>query len=138
MADLVAGLDMSKPPGSRFGPAMIQEIQIVAPSTVNDKDITEPKLDDGAVSTRALGEGQVTESKLDTGAVSSRTIATGAVTDDKIGIGELSPEKVAPGIVTSYDWQGNPVTRRDVTLTSAQYDALDGGPDPSTMYYISG
>jgi len=128
---------MSKPPGQRFGPVMIQEIEIVAPSTVNDGDITEPKLDDKAVSTRTIDDKAVTEPKLGDGAVTTRVLLDGAVTDAKIGIGELHPEKVAPGIPTAADWQGNWISMRHVPITAAQYQALDPGPDPATMYYIS-
>ena len=53
MSDLIAGLDLSKPIGQRFGPLVRAEIEAVAPSTVNDGDITEPKLDNDSVSTRA-------------------------------------------------------------------------------------
>ena len=136
MADLIAGLDMSKPVGQRFGPEMIAEIEVVAPSTVNDGDITEPKLDDGAVSTRALHDQSVTEPKLGNGAVSTRALDDAAVTDDKVAPGGLHPEKVAPGIPTATDWNGNFVSLRHVVLTAAQYAALNP-VDPNTLYYIS-
>ena len=136
MADLIAGLDMSQPVGQRFGPEVIAEIEVVAPSTVNDGDITEPKLDNGAVSTRALADGAVTEEKLGDEAVSTRALADGSVTDDKIALSGLHPEKVAPGIPTATDWNGNYVSLRHVVLTAAQYAALSA-PDPNTLYYIS-
>ena len=136
MSDLIAGLDMSRPPGLRLGPIMRQEIEIIAPSTVNDGDITEPKFDDGAVSTRALGDAQITEPKFASGAVSTRALADLAVTDAKIAIGELKPQKVAPGISTAADYNGNYVSLRHVVLTAAQYAAL-AIVDPNTLYYIS-
>ncbi|KAB7761172.1 hypothetical protein [Mycolicibacterium mucogenicum] len=136
MADLIAGLDMSKPVGQRFGPEMIAEIEVVAPSTVNDGDITEPKLDDSSVSTRTIAAKAVTEPKLGDKAVSTRALDDGAVTDDKIALGALHPEKVAPGIPTAVDYNNNPVTLRHCVLTAAQYAALNP-VDPNTLYYIS-
>ena len=136
MSDLIAGLDLSRPVGQRFGPIVRQEIEAVAPSTVNDGDITEAKLDDNSVSTRTIIAKAVTETKLDDGAVSTRALGDGQITDDKIALGALHPEKVAPGIPTAVDYNGNPVSLRHCVLTAAQYAALNP-VDPNTLYYIS-
>lgn len=136
MADLIAGLDLSRPVGSRFGPLVVAEIEAVAPSTVNDGDITEPKLDDLSVSTRTVQTKAITEPKLDDEAVSTRALEDGAVTDDKVALQGLAPTKVAPGIPTSVDYNGNFVSLRHCVLTAAQYAALSP-VDPNTLYYIS-
>ena len=136
MSDLIAGLDLSKPIGQRFGPLVRAEIEAVAPSTVNDGDITEPKLDNNSVSTRTLVAKAVTEAKLDDGAVSTRALADGCVTDAKIAPGGLAPGKVAPGIPTAVDYNDNFVSLRHCVLTAAQYAAL-AIVDPNTLYYIS-
>lgn len=136
MSDLIAGFDTSRPPGQRFGPVVRQEIEIIAPSTVNDGDITEPKLADDAVSTRAIGAKQVTEPKLGDEAVSTRALGDGSVTNAKIALGALDPTKVAPGIPTAVDKNGNYVTVTVCVLTAAEYAALNP-VDPSTLYFIS-
>lgn len=136
MSDLVAGLDMSRPPGQRFGPIVRAEIEIIAPSTVNDGDITEPKLDDLAVSTRTIAAKAVTEPKLADGATSTRALADGAVTNDKVALGALSPDKVAPGIPIAVDKNGNYVTIAVCVLTAAEYAVLNP-VDPTTLYFIS-
>lgn len=137
MSDIVAGLDISKPVGQRFSAIMQAEIEAVAPSTVNDGDITEPKLHDLSVSTRTIQDEAVTEPKFFTGAVSTRAIAAEAVTAEKMAPASITPDNVAPGVPTATDWNGNAITLNLTPLTAAQYAALDPGPDPNTMYFIS-
>jgi len=137
MSDIVTGMDISKPVGQRLSAAMQAEIEAVAPSTVNDGDITEPKLHDLSVSTRTLQDKAVTEPKYGDGSVSTRAIGAGQVTAEKMAPASITPENVAPGVPTSVDWNGNPISLKHCPLTAAQYAALDPGPDPTTLYYIS-
>ena len=137
MSDIAAGLDLSKPVGQRFSAIMQAEIEAVAPSTVNDGDITEPKLHDLSVSTRTIQDEGVTEPKYATGSVSTRALQAAAVTAEKMAPQSVTPDAVAPGVPTATDWNGNPITMNLTPITAAQYAALDPGPDPTTMYFIS-
>lgn len=136
MADLLVAYDPTAPVGSRLAPEIIAEIQAVAPSTVNDDSITEPKLANNAVSSRTLEDGAVETAALADDAVSgakigSKQVAAANIADDTIG-----PEQTGNGIPTVTDSSGNPVAANLEEISSAAYTALTT-PDPNTWYFIT-
>lgn len=134
--ELVPVLDLSQPPGSQLPPEMVAEIEEVAPSAVNDGDITEAKLADLSVSSRTIEPGAVESTHIATGGVEEINLATDAVTEDKIEDGAVTPAKAGTGIVTAKNPAGAYVTRTEVVLSAAQYAAIVS-PDPNTKYYIT-
>ena len=71
----------------------------VSTRALQDKSVTEPKLDDGAVSTRTIQDKAVTEPKLDDGSVSHRTIQDDAVEGNNIKPGSIENRHLAPDAV---------------------------------------
>ena len=75
-------------------------------SSIADGAVTEPKLANKAVSTRAIADGAVDASQIADGAVTATkiavdgvmedNIANGSVTGDKLALGSLTADKVAP------------------------------------------
>lgn len=137
MAELMIGMNMLKPIGERFGPLVIQEIETVAPSTVNDNSLTEPKFVDGAVSTRVIDDDAVTSEKIGDGEVKTVNLEDAAVTGAKIHDDAVAPNHLAPGVPSFRDFSGNPVTAEFVTCTAAEYASLPS-PDAATWYLIEG
>lgn len=136
MADLVIGYDPSQPVGQRLPAEVRAEINVIAPSTVNDGDITDAKLDDNAVTTRAIKPGAVTSEKIANGGVQTINIGDGQVTAGKLAPGAVTPDVVAPGVVTAVDSAGNAQTVKIMHVTAAEYAAITS-PDPNTDYFIS-
>lgn len=136
MPDLVIAYDPSQTPGERLPVEVRQEISVIAPSTVNDGDITDPKLADNAVTTRAIKPGAVTSTKIGLGEVLTANIGDDQVTAAKIAPGALTPDNVAPGMVTAVDSSDNPVTVKLKFVTAAEFAAITT-PDPNAFYCIS-
>lgn len=136
MPDLVIGYDPSQPPGQRLATEVQQEISVVAPSTVNDGSITEPKFADQAVSTRAIADGAVGSDQIAAGGVDTLNYKDASITAGKLAPGSLTPDNVAAGIVTAQDSAGNDITLTIKFVTAAEYAAI-ASPDPNTEYHIS-
>lgn len=136
MPDLVIGYDPSQTPGERLPVEVRQEISVIAPSTVNDGDITDPKLADNAVTTRAIKPGAVTSTKIGTGEVLTANLGDDQVTAAKIAPGALTPDNVGPGMVTAVDSSDNAISLKVKFVTAAEYAAI-ATPDPNTEYHIS-
>lgn len=130
---LVAGLDLSKPPGERLPPEVVEEIKLVAPSSVENGAISTDKLRDGAVTSQKLAPGAVDELAIGNGQVKNAALATGSVSENKIADRAVTPAKCGTGVVTSYDATGNAVETDIRYLTSAQFAAL-AAKDPNALY----
>lgn len=138
MATTAVLFDTAAPAGSKLDPAVRAEVAEVAPGN----------LEPGEVDTIHLADESVTQDKIAPGAVGSPEIATGGVKAINLGAGEVGTDALADGavtaaktgvgVVTAYDNAGNPVSRKEVELTSAQYQALvtAGTVDPNTRYFV--
>lgn len=124
-------------PGERLDPAVRAEVDLLAPSTIDDGDITESMLADDAVSQRTIAPGAVGHVEIETGGVEEENLAPNAVTTDKIIDAAVTAAKAGEGVVTAYDHVGNPIESKDVYLSAAQYNMIDT-PDPNTTYNIVG
>lgn len=130
---LVAGLDLSKPPGERLPPEVVEEIKLVAPSSVENGAITTDKLRDGAVTSRKLAPGAVDELAIGNGQVKNAALANGAVSEAKLADDAVTPAKCGTGVVTAEDATGAAVEMKVKFVTSAQYAALTT-KDPNVTY----
>lgn len=139
MATTAVLFDTAAPAGSKLDPAVRAEVAEVAPGNLEpgevdtihlaDESVTQDKIAPGAVGSPEIATGGVKAINLEAGSVGTAALAGGAVTAEKTGT----------GVVTAYDAAGNPVPRREVELTSAQYQALvtAGTVDPNTRYFVS-
>ena len=75
----------------------------VSTRTIQNRAITEPKIEDQAVSTRTLRNLSVTDTKLADNAVVTRTIKNSAVTESKIADGAVTEWKIADGAIHSHN-----------------------------------
>lgn len=137
MAELMIGMDMLKPIGLRFGSLVRAEIEYIAPSTVNDNSITEPKFFDGAVSTRAIADDAVTSDKIADGGIETLNLADDSVTGAKIHADSIGPSHLAAGVPSFRDFSGNAISAEFVTCTAAEFASLPS-PDAGTWYLIEG
>lgn len=135
MAAIYVGYDPNAPEGEQLPPEVVEEIRRVAPSSVENGSITTDKIRDDAVTSDKLGPGAVDELAIGDGQVHSNHLATDSVTTVKIDDNAVTASKAGNGVVTSYDSEGNAVTRREVDITSADYAALSP-PDPNTYYNL--
>ena len=136
MAELVATLDMTKPAGQRLAPQVRAEIEEVAPSTLNDGQVTTAKLGDSAVTEAKIKAGAVTTTKIGTKAVKAANIDDDAVGTDQLADDAVTADKAGIGLVVGYDAAGNPIKFRLVPMTSAAYAAL-ASKDPNTFYHLT-
>lgn len=123
--------------GSKLDPAVQTEIDLIAPSTIDDGDITTNLLADLAVTAAKLAALAVTTAKINDLAVTTGKLAALAVTTAKLADNAVTAAKTGTGVVTAYDHTGSPVDSKNVYLTAAQYAAI-GSPDPNTDYYLIG
>ena len=135
MADLFISYDPAQPAGQRLAPEVREEINEVAPSTLNDGSVITAKLADKAVATAKLGDAAVTSTKIASGAVAAANLGTGAVTTTKLEDDAVTAAKAGTGVVTAYDNNGNPIESKHVYMTVAQYAAITA--DPNTTYFLS-
>lgn len=133
MPELIIGYDPLQPIGSRLSPEIIAEIEIVAPSTVNDYSLIEAKYADESVSHRALALGAVFSVNIMTGEVKTDNLADNSVTDTKLAPGSVRPNAAGPGIPTIYDFSNNPISVVFKDCTLAEYASV-ADPDPDTYY----
>lgn len=74
-------------------------VRAVTTNHVRNRNITEAKLADSAVSARVLADGSVTEAKLATGAVSARALLDRAAGRGKIGLAAVSLDELGGKMV---------------------------------------
>jgi hypothetical protein len=135
MPELGVYFDTDAPDGEKFvSPLVRAEIEVVAPSTLNDGDVSTVKLDDEAVTTAKLGPGAVTTSKIGAKEVKTANLADEAVDEDQLADGAVTAEKAGQGVVTVHD-DGAPITLDVRFLTVAAYAALVS-PDPNVFYAV--
>jgi hypothetical protein len=130
-------IDTSAAAGSKLDPAVRDEIDLIAPSTIDAGDITTDLLADGAVTGPKLGAKAVGTGNIADNAVGTGQLADAAVGTTELGDGAVTAAKAGTGVVRAYDHAGTPVSSAEVYLTAAQYAAI-GSPDPNTNYYIIG
>lgn len=130
--ELLIGIDLSRPEGERLASEVIAEIEKVAPSTVNDGDITTPKLANNAVTDPKIAPGAVKSPHIATGEVKNVNLGTNAVTTTKIQDGAVTPDKTGPGILTIFDAAGNPIEIKAFVMSFAEF----GDIDPEAAIYF--
>ena len=135
MANLVVLLQTDQPVGQRLAPEVREEINEVAPSTVNDGDVTTPKLRDGAVTEAKMAPGSVSRRTILPGAVGEANLDTGSVTTAKLDEQAVTPEKCAAGVVTAHNSDGSARPLDVVPIEAVDYAALTN-PDPNTAYLV--
>lgn len=137
MADVIGVLyDPDQPPGERLAPEVRAEIDLIAPSTVNDGDITTPKLRDRAVTGEKIEQATVTGDHLAPGAVGNTALANGAVTGGKVADHTLTDQHAAAGLTTAHNAAGQPIRLNLVPMTAVEYAALGNNQDPDSAYMI--
>ena len=90
------------------------------------KTVKGDDLANGAVKTRAIGDGKVTEPKLAPGAVSAAKLLDGAVQPSKLANGAVTSSKIADGSVTSPKLADGAVVRAKIAqgeVTGGKIDA---------------
>jgi hypothetical protein len=128
--------DPSQPAGSRLAPEVVEEIVLVAPSTVAPGSITEPKMADNAIQRRAIADDAVGTDEIGAKEVKTANIDDGAVGGTQIADGGVGPEQVGAGVPTVVDSGNNPITAVHKKLTAAEYAGITT-PDPNTWYFIT-
>jgi hypothetical protein len=128
--------DTSAPTGSKLDPAMIAEIEQVAPGNIEAGEITAPLLGPEAVERDKIKLGAVDSPQIAAGGVKAVNMAAGSVATAALQDDAVTAAKAGLGVSTAYDGAGNPIEDKHVYLTSAQYNTIPGGPDPNTTYYI--
>lgn len=135
MADLLVGYDPTKPVGQRLAPEVVQEIEEVAPSNLDNGSVTTAKLANDAVTEDKIAPGAVGGVELATGGVGTVNLATDAVTTDKLADDSVTADKAGVGVTTAHDSAGNPITLDAVPITAAAYGSIT--PDPNVLYLIT-
>lgn len=136
MADVIGvAYDPDQPAGQRLAPEVREEINLIAPSTVNDGDVTTPKLRDKAVTREKIEVDAVGPDQLAAGSVGNTELATAAVTGSKVADHTLTDTHAAAGLVTAHGPDGQPIVLNLVPLTAVEYAAI-ANPDPDTAYLI--
>lgn len=131
---LVPNLDMDKPPGQRFAPQVREEIAEVAPSTVNDGEITTNKLDDRAVTNPKIALGAVQSENIGAKQVKTANIDDQSVGTDQLDDEAVTPDKAGPGVMTVFDSSGNPIQAATIVVTDQEWSSLT--PAPNTFYEV--
>jgi len=132
---VIPELDLDADPGERLAPEMRAEIREIAPSAVQDGDITERKIRDEAVTRAKIAPGAVDSTRISAGGVVAANLAAKAVTTEKLEEGAVTGAKTGPGVLTVTDSAGNPIRLTAVTVTAAEYAALGASP-PGNLYLI--
>lgn len=135
MADLFVSFNPAQPAGQRLAPEVVAEIELVAPSTLNDGAVTEPKLAAGAVTNPKLAAGAVKSVNIAAGEVKTENLDDGAVTEGEIADGSVTPAKCAAGVFTTVDSDGEILDLQGMKTTQALYDAI-ASPSPNRCYFI--
>lgn len=123
-------------PGERLPPEVVAEIEIVAPSSVEDDSLTTAKYKDESVTGAKLKPGAVGTVQLAEHGIEAINLGADCVTRDAIGDGEVLPAACGPGVVTAVDSSDNATETILKPLTAAEY-ALIVTPDTNTLYFIS-
>jgi len=98
--------------------------------TINDYNVTEPKLANNAVSTRTIQNGAVTEPKLDNGAVSTRVIQNGAVTEPKLANDAVSTRVIQNDSITTEKIRDGAITGDKIAEGSISLENIAEGVIP--------
>ncbi|AKF14704.1 hypothetical protein SEA_ALANGRANT_39 [Mycobacterium phage AlanGrant] len=132
-------MDTSAPSGSKLDPAFAAEVAAVAPGNIEPGEVDTIHLADESVTRPKIAPGAVDSPQIATGGVKAVNVAAGAVGTPALADGAVTAAKAGVGVVTAYDSAGNPVTRKEVEVTTAQYNALvtAGTVDPNTRYFVS-
>lgn len=136
MAELLIGLDLSKPAGQQLAPQVRAEIAEVAPSVVVNGSITTAKLAPDAVTGPKLAPGAVDTVRIATNGVETVNVQNGAISTAKLADGAVTLEKAGPGVMAVVDVAGDALQVTAMKLTAAQYAAITT-PDPNTWYFIT-
>lgn len=137
MAITAVMFDTEADEGSKLDPEVKAEIDFLAPSTIDSKDIKENMLDDESVTHRAIAPGAVQSDSIAEHAVETINYAAGSVDTAALEDDAVTAAKAGTGVTTAYDHSGNPVEDKTVYLTAAQYAGI-ATPDPNTSYYLVG
>lgn len=137
MAEQFIAYDPEAPAGQRLPPEVREEIAEVAPSTLNDGEVTTNKLDDGAVTHPKLAANAVHSENIAAKQVKAPNIDDGAVGTPQLDDGAVTAAKAGLGVVTVYDDEGNPISLTAVPMSDANYAALVT-KDPNTLYLTLG
>lgn len=135
MTLLVPYLDTTKKPGEKLAPQMREEINEVAPSTLNDGVVSTQKLAENAVTTPKLGPGAVTSPKIASKGVKTANIDDGAVGTLQLAAGAVTAAKAGVGVMAVFDSAGNALSAKSVVITASGYAQLNP-PDPNTFYEV--
>lgn len=129
---LFVGWEPDNPDGEKLPPEFRAEVAIIAPATVSNGAITEPKIGTAAVTNAKIADGAVGPSKLASGAVGTGQLANAAVGTSKLAPNAVTPDKTGTGVVTAYDANGDAIAAKIVPMTSTTYAGIT--PDPDTFY----
>lgn len=124
------------PPGQRFAPEVVAEIEAVAPSAVTNGSLTTQKYKDMSITRPKLALDVVGPDQLDDNSVDTAAIIDAAVTTAKIDNNAVTPEKTDTGVMKMKDSDGNWIEATGQRMTAAQYAAVVT-PDPNTFYFVS-
>ena len=132
-------IDTAKPAGERLDPLVREEIDEVAPSTVDAGDIETEHLQDLAVTTAKLNNGAVTSPKIATKGVKTANVDDAAIGTPQLADNAVTAAKAGTGVSKAFDAAGNAIENAFVFVTTEQYDILDTGGDldPNATYMIS-
>lgn len=130
----VVAYNPSAPVGERLAPEVRTEIALLAPVTIPNGSVTNPRIADEAVEERNVRDDTIRESHVRDAAVSTRTIAPDAVTRDRIAPASVDHTRVDAGVPTVTDVDDQPIALKFIPLTAAQYAGIT--PDPNTAYLI--
>lgn len=135
MAIVAVLMDTNAEPGSKLDPAMIAEIEKLAPglevgevgeAELADSSVTHPKLDEGAVHSENIAEGEVKAVNLAASAVGTNALAGDSVTGEKAGAGVVTAKDSAGNYIESEEWHG----------TAAAFAQINPR-NPNVTYYVT-
>ncbi|QWY84384.1 hypothetical protein SEA_KNOCKER_42 [Mycobacterium phage Knocker] len=137
MAIVAVLMDTSAEPGSKLDPDMIAEIQKLAPGLevgevgeleLANNAVTREKIDEGAVGSAEIGEGEVKPPNIEAGAVGENALADNAVTGAKAGAGVVTAVDAAGNFIESKEWHGTAAAFAQIAVNDR---------DPNTTYYVT-
>lgn len=135
MPDYVFTFNPNAPQGERLSPEVREEIEFLAPSTLNDNAVSTVKIQDDAVTNAKIAPDAVHSEQILNGEVISSKLGPGSVTTPKIAAGAVTPTQAGQGIVTSTDTGGAPLTMSVIPISATDYAALVT-PSPSVLYVV--
>lgn len=133
--DYVFTFDPTAEAGEKLAPEVRAEIEVLAPSTLNDNAVTTPKIVDGAVTHAKLATDAVYSANIAAGEVDTINLAPDAVTADKIADGAVVPAATGVGVVTAQDSGGVATDLHLVPISVLDHAAIVT-PDPTAVYLI--